>query len=124
MSAAPTTTVTVSTGAWPYVALGLVVTLLVAGILGGLAARRDGLCCARTRPVEGAAEVQEVEAKSRQRPIIEPKSFSIASGGMLPPEEAADPDLILLTTGGIVNIIIIQLLHAQSLSLVLFSPLD
>ncbi|GLV36158.1 sidestep VIII [Carabus blaptoides fortunei] len=98
-STAPTTTVTVSTGAWPYVALGLVVTLLLAGILGGLAARRDGLCCARTRPIEGAAEVQDVEAKSRQRPTIEPKSFSIASGGMLPPEEAADPDLILLTTG-------------------------
>lgn len=98
---APTIPSAVSTGAWPYVALGLVATLLVAGIAGGLAARRDGLCCNRgQRPADPVGEVDETrdEIKRRERQVVEPKQFGMP-GGMIP-EEGADPDLILLTTGG------------------------
>lgn len=98
MSLAPTAAVTVSTSTWLYIGLGLVGTLLVAGIAIGAAIRIDKMCCTRRDSSETGSEMEE-QGPKQQAHVVGQQGEDMKSFNIVPLEEAADPDLILLTNG-------------------------
>lgn len=97
LSLAPTAAVTMSTSTWLYIGLGLVGTLLVAGIGIGAAVRLDRACCARRDSSETGSEIEDQGPK--QHAHVNTEGEDMKSFNVVPLEEAADPDLILLTNG-------------------------
>lgn len=103
--------ISVSTSTWLYIGLGLVGTLLVAGIAIGAAIRLDRLCCARRGSSDTSSELEDSGAgpKPPHPPVVavnagshhrhQPADIKAAFSVLPPLEEAADPDLILLTNG-------------------------
>lgn len=104
-----------SASTWLYIGLGLVGTLLLAGIAIGAAVRLDRLCCGRRGSSDTSSDLEDSSmAGAANKPPHPPPTGHIASHthrhpppdikaapfSLLPPlEEAADPDLILLTNG-------------------------